>query len=313
MHINANPLKAELSIVIPVYDEEENVRILYHEIRNALDPLKKPYEVIFVDDGSSDRTWNYLNEIKQKEKIENNGYMRTRLIKFSRNFGQTAAMQAGFDQAEAEIIVSMDGDLQNDPADIPRVLGKIAEGSDIVCGWRKDRQDKMFSRILPSLAANWIIRKLTGLSIHDNGCSLKAYKESVIKTVRLYSDMHRFIPAVASMVGANCSEIVVNHRPRRFGRTKYSLTRIWKVLFDMITIKMLIHFSQRPVWWFMLPGLAFLAGGIGLGIASVIVYLKQDYSLIFVASSVLCFYTFASLLSWGLLAEFFVKIEETEE
>ena len=303
-------MKPEFSIVIPLYDEEDSVHILYGEIRKAFGSLGKPYEMVFIDDGSTDKTFEYLNAIKITEKKEKNSLSQTKIIKFTRNFGQTAAMQAGFDQARGEIIVSLDGDLQNDPADIPEFLKKLEEGYDMVCGWRKDRKDKKVSRILPSVVANWLIRKITGIPIHDNGCSLKAYRSSVIKSVRLYSDMHRFIPAMATIIGAKIAEIEVNHRPRKFGKTKYGLSRIWKVVFDIMTIQMLMHFYNRPILWFASFGFIFLFFGICLGIASVLIFLKGEWSVVYFTSSFLFFYLFASLFSWGLLAEFFVKIEK---
>ena len=305
--INNSPF---LTIIIPVHNEEESVHILYDEIRKTVDPFKKPYEIIFIDDGSIDKTFDYLSAIKKMEGKEKDNLARTKIIKFTRNFGQTAAMQAGFDQANGRIIVSLDGDLQNDPADIPKLLEILEEGHDMVCGWRKGRKDKKLSRILPSVVANWLIRKITGIEIHDNGCSLKAYRSDVIKSVRLYSDMHRFIPAMATIIGAKVAEIEVNHRPRKFGKTKYGLSRIWKVVFDLMTIQMLIHFYNRPILWFASCGLIFLSFGVILGVASIFLYFNYEFSVIYFTSSFLFFYLFASLFSWGLLAEFFVKIEK---
>lgn len=300
----------EISIVIPVYNEEDNVNILYNEIRETLKPLKKPYEIIFIDDGSSDGTFECLTRIKEKEEDYEASFAQTIIMRFSRNFGQTPAMQAGFDKARGNIIVSLDGDLQNDPNDIPRLLDKLDKGYDVVCGWRKDRKDKTFSRIIPSKVANWLIAKITGVPIHDRGCSLKAYKTSVIKSVRLYSDMHRFIPAMTSLVGARITEIVVNHRPRKYGQTKYGLSRIWKVLFDMVTIEMLLHFNQRPLMWFATFCFIFGFLGICFGVASIFFFLQGEQSMICSAATFLSFFLFGSLLSWGFLAEYFVKIEK---
>ena len=299
-----------ISIVIPVYNEEDNVDILYGEIRNAVDPLNRSYEVIFVDDRSTDSTFECLKNIKKKERCEKEALAQTRIIRFSCNFGQTPAMQAGFDYARGDVIISLDGDLQNDPNDIPKFLSKIDEGYDILCGWRKNRQDKTLQRIIPSKVANWIIAKITGVPIHDNGCSLKAYRKSVIKSIRLYSDMHRFIPAMTSIVGARITEMVVNHRPRKYGETKYGLSRIWKVLFDIITIKMVIHFHQRPLVWFASIGFIFGIAGLVLGIASFLFFLKGIQSIIYPVASFLSFFLFGSLLSWGILLEFFVKFEK---
>jgi len=304
-------LTPQISIVIPVFNEEENVEIVYKEIRSSLDPLENPYEIIFVDDRSTDSTFDCMNQIKDNEMLDKDSIACTRIVRFTRNYGQTAAMQAGFDHARGNLFVSLDGDLQNDPADIPKFLTKIEEGYDVVCGWRKDRKDKTLTRIIPSKVANWLIGKITGVPIHDNGCSLKAYRSSVIKSVRLYSDMHRFIPAMATIVGAKITEIVVNHRPRKFGTTKYGLSRIWKVLFDMITIKMLIHFHQRPLAWFASIGIIFFLLGLVLGVSSIILFLRGNQTVVYPAASFLSFFLFGSFLSWGLLAEFFVKIEKT--
>ena len=300
----------QISIVIPVHNEEDNIEILYKEIRDSVDQLNRPYEIIFVDDGSSDTTFKCLKKIKEKEQEERLILVQTRIIRFSRNFGQTAAMQAGFDHAMGDFIVSLDGDLQNDPNDIPKLLSKLNEGYDLVCGWRKDRKDKALTRILPSKVANWLIGKITGVPIHDNGCSLKAYRSSVIKSVKLYSAMHRFIPAMTTLTGARIAEMVVNHRPRKYGTTKYGLSRTWKVMFDMITIKMLIHFHNRPLLWFAGLGLIFCFFGFVLGTASVLLFVQGERSIIFPAASFLLLFLFGSLLSWGLLAEFFVKIEK---
>lgn len=305
-----NEIRPQISIVIPVHNEEDSIKILYSEIRNSVDQLNRPYEIIFVDDGSSDTTFQCLKNIKNKEKEEGKSPAETRAIRFSRNFGQTAAMQAGFDHAMGDFIVSLDGDLQNDPNDIPQLLSKLNEGYDLVCGWRKNRKDKALTRILPSKVANWLIWKITGVPIHDNGCSLKAYRSSVIKSVRLYSSMHRFIPAMTTLAGARIAEMVVNHRPRKYGTTKYGLSRTWKVLFDMITIKMLIHFRNRPLLWFTGLGLIFCFFGFVLGTVSVLLFVQGERSIIFPAASFLLLWLFGSLLSWGLLAEFFVKIEK---
>ena len=301
-----------ISIIIPVYNEEGNIRILYDEIRKAVDPLNKPYEIIFIDDGSSDKTFEYLNALKTIERRIENGPARTRLIKFFRNFGQTAAMQAGFDYAKGEIIVSLDGDLQNDPGDIPKFLTQLENGFDLVCGWRKNRNDKRLSRIFPSIAANWLIRKITGIPIHDNGCSLKAYRRNVIKSVQLYSDMHRFIPTMARIIGAKITEIEVNHRPRIYGKPKYGLSRIWKVVFDLMTLQMLIRFNNRPILRFAGFGFIFLFLGICLGTTSILLFFYGELSVIYFISSLLFLYLFASLLFWGLLAEFYVKIEKRQ-
>ncbi len=301
-----------ISIIIPVYNEEDNVELLYNEIAKSIEPLKIYYEVVFIDDGSVDETFNILTKIKMKNQQEIDGLASLRIIKLSRNFGQSAAMQAGFDHSRGEIIVSLDGDLQNDPGDIPKLLNMLGEGYDLVCGWRKDRKDKTLTRIIPSKIANWLIAKITGVPIHDNGCSLKAYRGSMIRKVRLYSDMHRFIPAITTLEGSRITEIVVNHRAREHGISKYGISRIWKVLFDIITIKMLIHFHYRPILWFSLLASIFFVLGLGLGILSILHILHGDRSIVYPASCFLCFYLFGSLVTWGFLAEFFIRIEKSK-
>ena len=230
--------KPFLSIVVPVYNEEDNVEPLYEKIRNVCKIMRKSFEVLFVDDGSNDNTFEVLSNLRE---IEPN----LAVIRFQRNAGQTSAMAAGFEYAQGEIIISMDGDLQNDPADIPKLLEKLDDGFDLVCGWRKERHDKFWSRRVPSIIANWIIGIVTGVAIHDNGCSLKAYRSEMIKQVPLYGEMHRFIPAMSTVVGARISEIVVTHHPRQFGTSKYGLARVWKVFLDILAFKLLLSiFAQ---------------------------------------------------------------------
>ena len=232
--------KPMLSIVVPVYNEEDNVRPLFEKIQTVCEAIGDAYEVLFVDDGSNDKTFAVLSELSQQE-------ARLSVIRFQKNAGQTAAMAAGFEFAQGERIISMDGDLQNDPNDIPKLLAKLDEGYDLVCGWRKERQDKFLTRRVPSIVANWIIGRVTGVPIHDNGCSLKAYRASVIKQVPLYGEMHRFIPAMSTIVGARIAEIVVSHHPRRFGESKYGLGRVWRVMLDIIAFKFIISvFTSRP-------------------------------------------------------------------
>ena len=232
--------KLILSIVVPVYNEEENVRLLFEKIQAVCETIGETYEVLFVDDGSHDETFTVLSELSEQKP-------ELRVIRFQRNAGQTAAMAAGFEFAQGQRIISMDGDLQNDPADIPKLLEKLDEGYDLVCGWRKERQDKFLTRRVPSIVANWIIGKVTGVPIHDNGCSLKAYRASVIKQVPLYGEMHRFIPAMSTVVSARIAEIVVTHHPRRFGESKYGLGRVWRVMLDIIAFKFIISvFASRP-------------------------------------------------------------------
>ena len=237
-----------ISVVIPAYNEEENIPILYEKLKKVLDSLGEDYEIIFVDDGSTDRTYEVLKGIAQKDK-------KVKVIRFRRNFGQTAAMYAGFEHAKGDIIITMDADLQNDPEDIPRLLEKMKEGYDIVSGWRKDRKDPFLSRKLPSMIANWIISKVTGVHLHDYGCTLKAYKADIAKQYRLYGDMHRFLPALAKRFGAKITEIPVKHHPRLYGKSKYGIGRTIRVILDIFLVKFLNEYITRPLYVF---------GGIGL-------------------------------------------------
>ncbi|OHE56323.1 MAG: glycosyl transferase [Thermodesulfovibrio sp. RBG_19FT_COMBO_42_12] len=231
-----------LSIVIPLYNEEENVQILHERLKKALDPLETEYEILFVDDGSADGTLPVLEEIQAKDK-------RVVVLSLRRNFGQTAAFAAGFDFARGDVIVTMDGDLQNDPADIPKLL-ELIKDNDLVSGWRKKRKDPFFRRRLPSMAANWLISNVTGVKLHDYGCSLKAYRRDVIKNLKLYGEMHRFIPAVASWYGVRVAEVETVHHPRLKGRSKYGISRTIKVVLDLITVKFLQSFSTKPIQFF---------------------------------------------------------------
>ncbi|GAB6075566.1 glycosyltransferase family 2 protein [Desulfurobacterium crinifex] len=247
----------KISIVIPVYNEEENVPILYDKLKEVLEKIPYDYEIIFVDDGSTDRTREILEEIASKDK-------KVKVIEFARNFGQTPAMMAGMDYATGDVIVTMDGDLQNDPEDIPRLLEKIEEGYDVVSGWRKNRQDAAISRKLPSKIANWLIGKMTGVKIHDYGCTLKAYRSDVIKKVRLYGELHRFIPALASTVTSvsRIIEIPVKHHPRIYGKSKYGISRTFKVLADLFFIWFLKKFMQKPIHFFGILGLVLFFAGL---------------------------------------------------
>lgn len=238
----------DLSIIVPLYNEEENVAPLYEAIDQVMQTLELRYEVLFVDDGSSDKTVAHAARFAEKDK-------RLRVIKFRKNYGQTAAMAAGIDHAKGKIIITMDGDLQNDPRDIPNFIEKINENYDIVVGWRYNRQDKLITRKIPSRVANWLIGKVTGVPIKDNGCSLKAYRAEIIKNVPLYSDMHRFIPAMTSLAGARVAEIKVRHHARKYGISKYGLSRIYKVLLDLLTIKTIVSFTYRPLLWFAILAL----------------------------------------------------------
>jgi len=242
-----------VSVVVPVFNEAESVPQLYQQLREVADASPQQWEFLFVDDGSHDGSWEALTTLHQRDP-------RVRAIRFTRNFGQTAAMSCGIDQARGNVIVTMDGDLQNDPADIPRMVAKLGEGYDVVCGWRYRRQDKLFSRKIPSMVANQLIGWLTGIALHDYGCSLKAYRADVIKRTPLYAEFHRFITALVTLNGALVAELKVNHRPRTFGHTKYTLWRAWRVSFDMVTVAMLVKCASKPLRLF---------GFFALGVAAV--------------------------------------------
>ncbi len=239
--------KYKFSIFIPVYNEEENLPLLQQAIDEALDTSKYRYEVIYVDDGSRDASFAQLEKIASTHK-------HVKVIKFRRNFGQTAAMSAGIDVSEGEILIPMDSDLQNDPTDIPELLAKIDQGYDVVSGWRKNRKDTFVNRKLPSMIANKIISIISGVNLHDYGCTLKAYKQEVLKDVRLYGELHRFIPICASWVGARVTEIPVKHHERRFGKSKYGINRTLKVILDLLVLKFLTDYLTKPIYVF---------GGIG--------------------------------------------------
>lgn len=230
----------DISIVIPVFNEEESVDLLCEKLKEALEPLSLRYETVLVDDGSSDQTWGKLLENKKK-------YPFLHLIRFRRNFGQTAAMAAGLDHAEGRIIITMDADLQNDPKDIPLLLEAMTDDVDVVSGWRKDRKDPFINRRLPSMLANGLISRITGVHLHDYGCTLKAYRKEVIKDVRLYGEMHRFIPALAHWVGGKVVEVPVHHHARQFGTSKYGIGRTFRVVLDLITVKFLLRYSTGPM------------------------------------------------------------------
>jgi len=244
-----------LTIVIPLYNEVENVDPLHAELSAALDGIGRSYEVIVVDDGSRDGSFECLKAVHAADP-------RWRIIRFRRNFGQTAGFAAGFSAARGAVVITSDADLQNDPRDIPRLLAKMDEGFDIVSGWRVHRKEPFFSRRLPSLLANRMISGATGVVLHDYGCSLKAYRSEVVKTLRLYGELHRFIPAVASWMGVTVAEVPVNDRARRFGQSKYGITRTFKVLLDLITVRFMLGYSTRPLHIF--GGLGLISGGLGL-------------------------------------------------
>ena len=251
----------DLSIVIPLYNERENVRPLHAALTEALTPLGKSYEIIMVNDGSQDGSLEELRAIQDPN---------LKVISFRRNFGQTAGFAAGFDHAQGEVIITLDADLQNDPQDIPRLLDEMAAtGADIVSGRRMDRKEPFLSRKLPSQLANWLIGRATGVELHDYGCSLKAYRRDVIQRVRLYGEMHRYIPAIANMVGAKAVEIPVKDHPRIHGKSKYGLSRVVRVIPDLIAVYFLLRYRDRPMQFFGRIGLA----AFGLGILAELVWL----------------------------------------
>ncbi|MCG3116096.1 MAG: glycosyltransferase family 2 protein [Candidatus Manganitrophus sp. SA1] len=257
-------MKEKVSIVIPIYNEEESIPHLYTAIKDVMEKLDREYEIILVDDGSRDKSFSILSEIQAKDKT-------VVVIGFRKNFGQTAAVAAGFNYAEGDVIITMDADLQNDPTDIPKLL-EASEDYDVVSGWRKNRQDKFLSRKLPSKIANWIISKVTGVYLHDYGCTLKLYRKEIVKNVRLYGEMHRFIPAMANWVGASITEVETKHHARRFGKSKYGISRTIRVILDLITIKFLQGFSTRPIQAFGPAGL--LSGALGFLMALYLTYEK---------------------------------------
>ncbi len=291
----------ELSVVIPVFNEEASVGPLYAEIEKAL--VDFDYEVLFVDDGSTDKSFSVLTDIQQKAP-------NVRLIRFRRNFGQTAAMSAGFKYSRGKIIIPMDADGQNDPADIPKLVKKLDEGYDIVSGWRKERKDNAVTRTLPSRIANWMIGKITGIRLHDYGCTLKAYKAESLKPIRLYGDMHRFIPALARWGGEKVAEMVVNHRRRTTGKTKYGLSRTFKVVLDLITIKFLASFSTKPIHIFGGLGMlcflgSFLSGATVLGMKVFAAYSMNRNPLLII--SLMLMTASIQFVLMGLLAEIMVR------
>ncbi|HUG54887.1 MAG TPA: glycosyltransferase family 2 protein [Vicinamibacteria bacterium] len=293
-----------LSVVIPVFNEEENVADLHRELTASLEPGGRPYEILMVDDGSRDGTLQRLLEIEGRDR-------RVRVLRLRRNFGQTAAFSAGFDHARGEVVVTSDGDLQNDPADIPRLVQRLEEGGfDLVCGWRQDRKD-VLSRRVPSSLANRLISWATGVRLHDYGCSLKAMRSDVVRNLRLYGEMHRFIPAIASWMGVSVAEMAVNHRPRLRGRSKYGLGRTVRVLLDLFTVKFLLAYGTRPSHLFGGAGLLFAS--LGFGVLGYLTYLKlfQDEAIggrPLLILGALLFVTGLMLVNVGLLAEMLVRI-----
>ena len=249
----------DISVVVPLYNEEDNVQLLYEEIKGVLDTMAEQAEIVFVDDGSRDTTLAKLEVIQA-------GDDHVRVVSLRRNFGQTAAMTAGFDHARGGVIITMDGDLQNDPHDIPQLVGKLNEGYDVVTGWRHDRQDAFLSRRLPSQLANRLISRVTGVGLHYYGCTLKAFRREVIDNINLYGEMHRFIPAIASGMGISFTEVKVNHRARRFGTSKYGISRTIRVVLDLITVKFMLSYATRPLHVFGTVGVVSSLLGVTIGL-----------------------------------------------
>jgi glycosyltransferase involved in cell wall biosynthesis len=294
----------EVSVVIPLLNEEDNIRVLYDQLKQALDGVHN-YELIFIDDGSTDNSFKILSELHKADS-------KVRVIRFRRNFGQTAALSAGFAHSQGQIVIAIDCDLQNDPADIPQMIEQLHKGYDVVSGWRKKRHDNAITRLIPSLMANKLIAKITGVELHDFGCTLKAYRREVLAETRLYGEMHRFIPVLASWSGAKICEMVVNHRPRTAGVAKYGLGRTWKVMLDLITVKFLGSYSTKPIYIFGGLGFACAAGAIITG--SVVLYQKflsanelpMNRNPLLTLTAVLIMSTVQFILM-GLLAELLVR------
>lgn len=294
----------KISIVLPIYNEEENIELLYRELRAVFEQEKLDYEIVAVDDGSRDSSFEKLKRIAGKDP-------RVKVLRFRYNVGQTAAMSAGMQAATGDIVIPMDADLQNDPADIPAFLATLEEGYDVVCGWRKDRQDAFIIRKVPSLAANWLIRRVTGVHVHDYGCTMKAFRRGVIAGVNLYGEMHRFIPTYTAWNGGKTTEIVVNHRPRTFGKSKYGLSRVYKVLLDLIVVKFLQKYMNKPMHFF--GGIGFISlffGGVA-GTASVVLKIMDLRDFVetpLPIFSALLIIVGVQLAAMGILAEILMRI-----
>ena len=293
----------DISVVVPLYNEEDNVQLLYEEIKGVLDTMAEQAEIVFVDDGSRDRTLAKLEAIQADDD-------HVRVVSLRRNFGQTAAMTAGFDHARGGIIITMDGDLQNDPHDIPQLVAKLNEGYDVVTGWRYDRQDPFLSRKLPSQLANRLISWVTGVGLHDYGCTLKAFRREVIDNINLYGEMHRFIPAIASGMGISFTEVKVNHRARRFGTSKYGISRTIRVVLDLITVKFMLSYATRPLHVFGTVGV--VSSLLGVLIALVLTVQRQLYGVALanrplLLLAVLLIFMGIQFITIGLLAELVVR------
>ncbi len=304
----------EISVVVPLLNEQDNIGPLYEQITKTLTDVSSlrsraaakdeyDYEIIFVDDGSSDNSFDILAKLQKTD-------ARIRVICFRKNFGQTAALSAGFAHARGKVIVAIDADLQNDPADIPEMIAKLNEGFDVVSGWRKKRHDNAITRLLPSKIANWLISRITGVKLHDYGCTLKVYRREVLEEIKLYGEMHRFIPALASWSGARITEMAVNHRPRTTGKTKYGLGRTLKVILDLITVKFLGAFSTKPIYIFGGLGLVSGLGAIASGLVVIYQKFADEFSMnrnpLLILTAV-CILATIQFILMGLLAELLVR------
>lgn len=294
----------DLSIVIPVYNEKESAAKLYTELNKTLSRMNLKYEVLLIDDGSNDGTLDELVKIHNENKLY-------KIISFRRNFGQTSAISAGFDYANGKVIVTMDADLQNDPRDIPLLLKKLNEGYDIVSGWRVNRKDKAITRRFPSVVANKLISSLTGVYLHDYGCTLKAYKKEVIENIDLYGEMHRYIPAIASWMGVRVAEVPVRHHSREYGKSKYGISRTIKVVLDIITLKFLLSYSQRPIQVFGVLGLFSATAGFIITVYLIVMRIFFNQALserpLFILSIFMIFIGI-QLITMGLLAEVLMRV-----
>jgi len=286
----------KLSIIVPLFNEEESVPLLYKRICEAVDSMAISYEILFVDDGSKDRTFEAASTIAESDQ-------KLRVIELRKNYGQTPAMAAGIDIARGEILATMDGDLQNDPSDIPMMYAKLNEGFDIVVGWRHNRQDKLISRKIPSIIANRLIGKVTGVPIKDNGCSLKLYRANLMKRIPFYSEMHRFIPALLSVSGSRVAEVKVKHHARQFGESKYGISRAYKVLLDLLTIKTIDSIAYHPILWFAKLATIPLVVSLIIGIYGLYLVLGGKYSLVLPTLSMLFMFTSFFFISLGIIGE----------
>ena len=291
-----------ISVVIPLLNESENIAVLYENLNKVVSSYNNR-EIIFIDDGSTDNTFEILKHLHEKDST-------VKIIRFRRNFGQTAALSAGFEHASGDIIITMDGDMQNDPEDIPRLLEKIDQGYDMVCGWRAGRKDPLLTKKIPSRMSNWLACRLTGVRLHDSGCTLKAFRSEVIKNIRLYGEMHRYIPAVASWMGVSIKEIPVKHNQRMHGKSKYSASRLLRGFLDLMTVKFLLSYSTRPMQLFGIPG--FISGILGVLIGGYLAYIRLflgegigDRPLLMLA--VLLTILGIQFISMGLLGEIIIR------